>query len=188
MAGLLLLIVTAVVMDHLGVFGDHEDDLSRYDHKQGEVHRVIDGDSAVVSVNSQEVLIHLMGVDAPDMKFTDQQVEEYWSTQARNYLLERLTNKTITLKLDPQQTRDRFGRLLVYAYLSDTDNINLGMVRDGYAYADRREKHLMEAQFESAEAEARQRRRGLWMDITVQLMPTWRQHWLEERKQGSTEP
>lgn len=184
----LLLIGVAALVDHLGVFGDHGDDQGWYDRKSGVVLRVIDGDSAVVSVDSHEVLIQLLGVDAPEMNFGDQQTEQYWSTQARDYLLERIGKKTILLKLDPPRMRDRFGRLLVYAYLSDTDNVNLAMIRDGYAYADRREKHTLESQFESAEADARQRRRGLWPNVTVQQMPQWRKDWLEERKKGNTEP
>lgn len=186
--GALVLLGATVLADHLGVFGDHGDDASRYDRVSAMVIRVIDGDNAVVRVDSDEVMIHLLGIDAPDMNFGDQQAREYWSTQARNYLLERMENKPITLKLDPRQMRDQFGRLLVYAYLSDTDNVNMSMVRDGYAYADRRVNHPLAGQFEAAEAEARRRRRGLWREITMHRMPAWRQHWLQEQKKGNTEP
>lgn len=190
-AGLaLLMLAAAVLADRLGWLGGREDDVARFDHAQALVIRVIDGDTAVVRMlnDGREVLIHLLGVDAPDLHFGQERPEEYWATPARDYLVERLKNQTLTLRLEPLLTRDRFGRLLVYAYLTDADNFNVDLVRQGYAYADRRVKHSLSGVMEAAEAEARQRRSGLWRTITVSQMPQWRQDWLEERKKGNKEP
>jgi micrococcal nuclease len=186
----LLLLAAGVLADHWGVFGGHGDDRSRYDRRQAVVVRIIDGDTFVARVDSsgEEMMMHLLGADAPDLHFGEHLPADYWAQQARDYLVEKLENQTVTLRLEPLLTRDRFGRLLVYAYLSDTDNLNLDLVRDGCAYADRRVKHSLAAAFESAEAEARRRRNGLWEAITVQQMPPWRRHWLEERKKGTTGP
>lgn len=190
-AGILLALAAAAVLaDHLGWFGGHEDDIRRYDRTQALVIRIVDGDTAVVRTRSdgREVLIHLLGVDAPDLHFSQDQPQEYWASQARDYLVEKLKNRTLTLHLEPLLPRDRFDRLLVYAYLSDADNFNVDLVRDGYAYADRRVRHSLSAVMEAAEAEARQRRRGLWRAVTVSQMPRWRQDWLVELKKSNKEP
>jgi endonuclease YncB( thermonuclease family) len=73
--------------------------------------------------------------------------------------------------------------LLAYVYLSDLDCLNLDMVRDGRAYADRRYRHTFRPQFELAEAEARKKQRGLWKDLTEEQIPPWRREWLQRSRQ-----
>jgi len=186
----LLLLAAGVLADHWGVLGDHGDDRSRYDRRRAVVVRIVDGDTFIARIDSsdEEIMMHLLGTDAPRLHLGERRPADHWAPQARDYLVEKLEHQTITLRLEPLLTRDRFGRLLVYAYLNDTDNLNLDLVRDGQAYADRRVKHSLSAAFEAAEAEARRRRNGLWEAITVQQMPPWRQHWLQERKKGTTGP
>ncbi len=58
--------------------------------------------------------------------------------------------------------RDKYGRLLVYVYAGETF-VNLEMVRRGWSKHETRfGTGKYKAQFEQAEAEARQHRRGLW--------------------------
>lgn len=71
--------------------------------------------------------------------------------------------------------------MLAYVYVGDSDNLNLDLVRDGEAYADRRFRHSMRPQFERAEAEARKANRGLWKEVTEAQMPPWRRDWLSRR-------
>ena len=63
--------------------------------------------------------------------------------------------ETVTLRLEPTQTRDKYKRLLAYVHLADNETLNLALVRDGQAYADRRFRHTMRADFEQAENAAR---------------------------------
>ena len=98
------------------------------------------------------------GIDAPES-------DMYWGDRATEYMRARALNRPVTLRLESTQTRDRYKRLLAYVYLSDTDCLNLDVIRDGQAYADRRFRHTFRPQFEMAEAEARKKKRGLWKDL-----------------------
>lgn len=74
----------------------------------------------------------------------------------------RVEGRVVILRLDPVETRDRFGRLL--AYLEDEEGIvNVDLVRAGVACAfpfgaTRRFRDEIAA----AEAEARRAGRGVW--------------------------
>jgi len=104
----------------------------------------------------------------------------HWAERSRTYLQARIEGKSVTLRLEPIETRDRDDRLLAYVYLTDGDCINLDLIRDGQAYADRRFKHSYRPQYEQAENEARKKDRGLWKGLTEAQMPAWRRVWLHE--------
>ena len=97
----------------------------------------------------------------------------------------------MTLVLEPLDTRDESGHLLAYVYLSESDDLNLDLIHDGQAYADRRRGHSRHAAFEQAESEARKKSRGLWSEVTIEQQPRWRQEWfrkfLEQRATGARE-
>lgn len=118
--------------------------------------------------------VRLIGIDAPE-------AGSHFAEQAAAYLVVRTTQKPLILRLEPTETRDRFGRLLAYVYSSDASCVNQEIVRDGFAYADRRHRHSLRAQFEMAENEARKKSRGLWKDLAQSDMPEWRREWLRER-------
>ena len=66
-------------------------------------------------------------------------------------------------------------RLLAYVYVGDTDNLNLDLVRDGHAYADRRFPHSMRPQFERArERSPTGRPRDCGRTCEESQMPAWR--------------
>jgi endonuclease YncB( thermonuclease family) len=174
----------SVFFDHLGAFGYAGDDWRHFDHNSVVVTRVIDGDTICVrGLNgSRETHVRLLGVDAPELHLMTTHVPDYWADRARSYAAARMTGKTVTLRTEPTETRDRYGRLLAYVYLTDSDNVNLDLVHDGQAYADRRFKHSLRGQFEQAENESRKKRRGLWEQVKEDQMPPWRQRWLAEWK------
>ena len=62
-------------------------------------------------------------------------------------------------RLEPLQTRSADGELLAYLYISDTDNLNLDMVKDGYVYAERRSPYSLRCPFDQAESDARKKKR-----------------------------
>jgi endonuclease YncB( thermonuclease family) len=98
-------------------------------------------------------------------------------------LAARAEGKDVTLRIGPTQTRAADGALLAYVYAPDADGLNLGLIRDGHAYADRRRPHAWAQQFEQAETDARLKRRGLWRTVTEPQMPPWRQDWLDRQRQ-----
>lgn len=176
----LVVALLSILFDRLGAFGHKGDDWGNF-HKQAYgVLKVIDGDTILVTkrATGDEEKVRLIGVDAPEMDTRD-----HWADRATNYLAARLADRDVTLRLDGTQTRDRYGRLLAYVYVTDTDNLNFDLVRDGQAYADRHHPHGLRLQFETAETEARKKGRGLWKDVRDDQQPEWRQRWLKERWQ-----
>lgn len=178
--GALILILISILLDRGGVFGYEGDDWATYDGRQFTIVTVVDGDTVNVADEAgKRTRIRLIGVDAPEMDGP-----AYWGDKATAYARQRLAGRSVTIKLDGTQSRDRHGRLLAYLYVTDSDNFNLGLVRDGQAYADRRHAHSLRSLFETAEAEARRKAVGLWKAVGDDQQPAWRRRWLEERRQG----
>jgi micrococcal nuclease len=179
--GFVLLLLLSLILDRAGVFGYRGDDGARFDRHEALVTRVVDGDTIHIRTSEGvEATVRLIGVDAPEMNSHNNRPPDHYAEQATKYARARLDGKTIRLRLDDPQTRDRYGRLLAYVYLNESDNFNLDLIHDGEAYAYRRYPHTFSAQFETAENEARKKRRGLWNDVTESQMPEWRRKWLAE--------
>lgn len=172
------LLAVSIVSCRLTPSGKAVSDWSVYDQKEFTVSHVIDGDTLEIEAGddgNDRTKVRLIGIDAPE-------TDEHWSTAATGYVRGRADDKQVVIRLEPTRTRDRYGRLLAYVYLSDRESLNLALVRDGQAYAHRGFRHTMAAQFEQAENEARRKQRGLWKDVRPEQMPPWRQQWLAERK------
>src|SRR4051794_38145437 len=175
-AGALLLGLT-VMLSHAGLLGRGEDDWSRLDRRHVHVIRAIDGNTLLVQTPlGNEVRVRLVGVAAPDDG-------QYGSAEARQALASRAEGKDVLLRLEPTQARDAGGAVLALVYPADADDLNIDLIREGHAYADRRGAYSMQPQFEQAEGEARQRKRGLWKGITDERMPQWRREWLEVQRE-----
>jgi micrococcal nuclease len=178
-----ILLAIAAVLDHFNLLRHGGDDWKRFDQQSAQVTSVVDGDTIRVRLGTEleETPVRLIGVDAPEMNFGQSRSPDYWAERATRYLEARCEGKQITLRLDQTETRDRYDRLLAYAYLSPGENLNESLVRDGQAYADRRFKHALRPQFEMTESQARGKRTGLWKELKATQMPAWRQRWLEEQ-------
>lgn len=181
---LILLIGSVSCWDHLRTTTRSKDDWTSFDHRTFVVSRVVDGDTLHIQGRDGlgETIIRLLGVDAPEMHDPTTNRPAHFAERATRYLTARVEGKTVSLRLEPIETRDRYDRLLAYIYLGESDCINLDLVRDGQAYADRRFPHSYRPQFEQAEGEARSKSRGLWKDLTEDQMPTWRRVWLHSRE------
>ena len=125
--------------------------------------------------------VRLIGIDAPEMRPKEGGPPAYFARQATDYLKKRLDGRRVTLRLPETRTRDRYGRLLAYVYLDDSEDVNESLVAGGYAYADRRFAHDLRPQFERAEGAARSKRRGLWAGVEKAQMPEWRRRWMDEK-------
>lgn len=183
-AGLVVLALSAV-LDRWGGFRYAGDDWRRFDHKTFLVTHVADGDTLAVrpAAGGPETRVRLLGVDAPELhSAADEHRPDYWARDARRYTASHAEGRRVILRLEQTQTRDKYGRLLAYVYVDEADNLNLDLVRDGQAYADRRYPHSMRSQFERAESEARKAGRGLWKDVKESQMPPWRRRWLAGAK------
>jgi micrococcal nuclease len=180
----LVLVAVSVFLDRAGVFRYRGDDWAAYDKQTVTVTRVVDGDTVRVrkSPASEEETVRLLGIDAPETA----DPPAHWGAEATAHLQTLVESKPVTLRLDATQTRDKYRRLLAYVHVSDAENVNLALVRDGHAYAHRMFTHSLRRQFEQAEDDARGKGRGLWADLDEAQMPAWRQSWLANRR-GSRE-
>jgi len=166
----------SVLLTHWGQGGDG-DDWARFDrHRVTVVSVSLNGSVSVQMLNEPgEVRVRLLGMDMPRAG-TPQ------AADSSRELASRALGREFTLRLEPLQTRSDDNSVLAYLFLSDSDNVNLGMVRDGFAYADRRLAHSLQVQFEQAESDARKKGRGMWKSPTDEQMPQWRLQWLEDMK------
>lgn len=165
-AGLLVALCGAIAIDQV----THSNDWRRFDQKTVTVVGIPAGDQIVIDGRTT---IRLIGVDAP-------------YKQSLDYTRARLASRQVLLRLEPTQTRDDAGRLMAYVYLGDNDCLNLALIRDGKAFADRRHRHTFSPQYEQAENEARKKGRGMWKDLREDQQPQWRREWLEQlRKERS---
>ncbi len=110
------------------------------------VSRVIDGDTIVVN----DLRARLKGVNAQEKGLI-------FSKEAENFLISRLENKSVRIE---RLGEDRYGRILVYIF--DEGNVNLDLVKEGYAHAYFYEADKYSIKLDKAEDEARLNGRGLW--------------------------
>jgi endonuclease YncB( thermonuclease family) len=156
------------------------DDRAAFNHRKLLVTNIIAGDEVVVrrESGSPEQTIHLIGVVAP-------RGDEHWAEESRQRMASWLLNKTVVLFLESPQTRDADGKLLAYVYTTDSINVNAEAVREGLAYAERREAPLLGPFIQQAENEARKKSHGLWKDVKFTDQPAWRQAWLAAHRKHS---
>jgi endonuclease YncB( thermonuclease family) len=163
-----------------GEVGDH----ARYDQKNARVIHVVDGDTLDVDIpdgRKRHTRIRLIGVDTPE---TGQASTErmHFGSEARNFAVESLSGQEVLLAMNPEESRDRYGRLLAYVYLArDGSLFNEMLIERGFAYADTRFSHPFRERFETAEELARLKRAGLWHEVRISDMPAWRQR-IEKRR------
>ncbi len=149
-----------------------------YDHVK--IVKVIDGDTFILE-NGERV--RLLGIDTPEKwdsnklntdaerSKKDKEVIKNLGVLASLYSDSILSGKYVKLVMDSTNSdRDKYKRLLRYAYLENGELFNLKIIQDGYAYAYTRFPIIYLEQFREAEKEARENKRGLWGDIDFQEM------------------
>lgn len=155
------------------------------------VKRVIDGDTLVLS-NGEKA--RLTGIDTPETRENPKAVKDSQRSgkdiksitqqgiRAKQFVRDLTQDKTIRIEYDVQK-RDRYGRLLVYAYdietlkknpkvkfadglvVSDSQEIflNGSIIRSGYAVPLTVPPNVKHADlFQKLYSEARSHKRGLW--------------------------
>jgi micrococcal nuclease len=134
------------------------------------VTRVVDGDTAHVEIDGEDVTVRFIGIDTPETVAPDEPVECF-GPEASAYTQRRLEGKRVRLEYDVER-EDRYGRTLAYVWLGD-ELFNETLVRQGYAlvttfppdvrYVDR---------FTAAQREARQDDAGLWGACSGEALAT----------------
>jgi endonuclease YncB( thermonuclease family) len=128
---------------------------------EGEVSRVIDGDTVTLATREGTKLrVRLYGIDAPEVRHEKTAGQPY-GKEAKEALTALALGRRVTVEI---VDIDVHGRTVGIVHRSGVD-INLEMVRNGYAWAYRRYLSAPYAsRYLDAEREARGRRLGLWKD------------------------
>jgi endonuclease YncB( thermonuclease family) len=149
-------IAGSIVLDHVLGSAPHGDDWSDFDGQQFAV--VCADDGQTISVrrdgSDQVTRVRLLGIRGSDGQ---------WAEKSKEFLAS-LAGRTVTLKLEPTQTRDELGRLLASAFLDDRQPISVEVIDRGLSRADRRLRYTFHSDVERAQSEARKKQRGLWAD------------------------
>lgn len=125
--------------------------------------RVIDGDTFSIRLPHGIDTVRLIGIDTPETVHPSKPVECF-GAEASSFARELLSGERVRLEFDESQgTRDKYGRLLAYAYLPDGTFVNYELIARGYAYEYTYElPYRYRETFREAERAARAQTRGLW--------------------------
>lgn len=145
--------------------------LESYKTKPGyyKVVRVSDGDTFEVNMDGRVEKVRLIGVDTPETVKPNSPTECYGKA-ASDYTKQQLNGNTVRLEADAiNQNRDRYGRLLRYAYLENGELYNAKLISEGYGFAYLSFPFTKAEDFRQLQVIARQQNKGLWAgDCTIE--------------------
>ena len=123
----------------------------------------MDGDTVVVRIGGRKESIRFIGIDTPESVARDRPVECF-GVEAKHRMAELLPAGTEVLLERDVEARDTYGRLLAYVTrASDGVFVNLRMIEEGFAESFPFAPNTAhQADFDRAEAAARDAGRGLW--------------------------
>ena len=129
----------------------------------GEVVRVVDGDTIVVDFDGDEERVRLIGIDTPESVKPDSPVECF-GKEASAYTASLLPDGSPVRVERDVEARDDFGRLLGYVFRADDGVfVNLEIVEQGYAQPLTIPPNVAHAdEFVDAARAAEAADRGLW--------------------------
>jgi micrococcal nuclease len=126
---------------------------------------VVDGDTIIVKNKNIKEKVRLKGVDAPEIAHPEfgQHKIDYFGEESSQCLLNILREKTVTLKYDTNNTRekDKYGRLLAYVHLDEID-VNAKIIGMGCARAMKNFPHSRLNYYKDLEKTAKTKKLGMW--------------------------
>ncbi|HDZ23649.1 MAG TPA: hypothetical protein ENH70_03830 [Desulfobacteraceae bacterium] len=137
------------------------------------VEEVLDGDMIRATGHGTEITVRLAGIDAPELCPQDNDLAQPFSAEAKQYLEKLVLNKRVSLRSYGEK---RYGIFWGEIFLGKK-NINLEMIRTGYAEAYRGEspKNLDLAPYFETEKQARAAKKGIWVQGKKYISPVaWR--------------
>ncbi len=137
------------------------------------VERVVDGDTFKLASGER---VRLIGIDTPEMHESEklyrdsrrsgQDAKTIQALGRRSYAFTKklIEGKTVRLEFDVEK-RDKYNRLLAYAYLSDGTFVNAEIIRQGYASVMTYPPNVKHAdEFLRLYRQARDNKLGLWKE------------------------
>jgi len=159
-------------------------DHGRYHNKTFTCVNVVDGDTIDIGIPDGKyphTRIRLWGVDTPETSKSPKGAM-YYGDEASAFTKSLVLGKPVRVVLAPDKARGKYGRLLAYVYLANSETmLNEEILARGCGYADRRFDHVWKQRFIKLEQGARNRQAGLWQNVTLEQMPEWRQRYEQWR-------
>jgi micrococcal nuclease len=143
---------------------------------EGEVVRVVDGDTITIKLPDQSTeRIRLIGIDTPEMDPSKNSRGEYgtlsqdhlgeWAQKAKDFTTERLLHDTVMISYDPAAgERDQYDRVLGYVTLDDGTDFNLLLIEEGYARVYTTETFERKEDYMNALVIAQKYEIGMWKE------------------------
>ena len=131
----------------------------------GKVVSVADGDTVTVLVERTQIKVRLIEIDAPEKA-------QAFGNKSKQALADMVFGKVVEVE---ERGKDRYMRTLGRVVVSGLD-ANAEMVRQGYAWVYR--KYSKNPELLRLESEARETKRGLWVDSDP--VPPW--EWRHTKK------
>lgn len=129
--------------------------------------KVIDGDTIAVSINGENEVVRIIGIDTPEVVDPRQKVECFGKESSDWARLTLQDNKILLLEPDPSQgDRDKYQRLLRYVWINGGE-IDFGKFMIDTGYASEHTYNLpykYQNEYKEVEKEARGAKKGLWAD------------------------
>ena len=126
---------------------------------EGKVIKIADGDTlTLLTPSNQQVKIRLAGVDTPERK-------QPFGNKAKQALSNLAFQKQALIEVE---AKDRYGRAIGVVFV-DGLNVNAELVKQGMAWVYR--KYTDDERLYVLESEAKQAKRGLWLDKNP--IPPW---------------
>lgn len=131
------------------------------------VTEVFDGDTFAVDMNNRTEKIRLIGVDTPETHKPGAPVQCF-GPEASDFTKKLLTGNQVRLEADPTgSNRDRYDRLLRYAFTPDGTLLNQHLITEGYGFAYLSFQFQKQAEFAASQASAQDTKKGLWAACTT---------------------
>ena len=126
---------------------------------EGKVVKIADGDTlTLLTPSNQQVKIRLAGIDTPEKK-------QPFGNKAKQALSNLAFQKQALVEI---AAKDRYGRTIGVVFV-DGLNVNAELVKQGMAWVYR--KYTDDERLYVLESEAKQAKRGLWLDKNP--IPPW---------------
>lgn len=136
------------------------------------IDRVVDGDTVEVSWDGKTEKIRLIGVDTPESVHPDAAQNNELGKTASEYSKKQLEGRTVLVEVDVEE-RDKYGRILGYAYFEDGTFYNGKLVADGYAKVATYPPNVRWVElFKHLQTDARESIRGFWAAEELTPIPT----------------
>lgn len=128
-----------------------------FEEEKGFVNFIPDGDTIHLK---NGLKVRLLGINCPEI-YHDQNLSQKFGKESKDYLSGLVFKKELIIKYKANNKLDQYQRLLGEVYVEST-NINLEMIKNGYAFVYSTSNDEIPPSYFEAEKIAQQNKLGLW--------------------------